>query len=191
MNIILASASPRRKQLLEILGIDFDIIVSDVDETIIDESDPEQVVKELAYKKAIAILDKIDKPSLIIAADTLVVGENILGKPKDEEDAIQMLMSLSDKLHRVMTGIAIIDSQSNKVITHCETTNVFFRKLTIGDIRGYLNTGEHMDKAGSYGIQGKAALFVRKIEGDYNNVVGLPIFILGELLRKHFNLHLI
>jgi len=191
MNIILASASPRRKQLLEILGIDFDIIVSDVDETIIDESDPEQVVKELAYKKAIAILDKIDKPSLIIAADTLVVGENILGKPKDEDDAIQMLMSLSDKSHRVMTGIAIIDSQSNKVITHCETTNVFFRKLTIGDIRGYLNTGEHMDKAGSYGIQGKAALFVRKIEGDYNNVVGLPIFILGELLRKHFNLHLI
>lgn len=191
MRIVLASASPRRKQLLESLGIDFDVIVSDVDETITDHSNPKIIVKELACKKAKSILEKVNDPAIIIAADTIVVGNSILGKPESEEDAIRMLQSLSGKVHSVMTGMALIDNVNNLKISHCEVTKVFFRNLTMEDINGYIDTGEYADKAGAYAIQGKAALFVKKIEGDYNNVVGLPIYKLGELLRKHFNLHLI
>lgn len=191
MKIILASASPRRKDIMESLDVKFDIIVGAVDESIDQQSEPEIVVKELAYKKAVAALNKVSTPSIIIAADTIVVGEEILGKPKDSEHATKMLNSLSGKSHRVMTGIVIIDNQNNNKVIHCETTRVFFKELTADEIQSYINTGEHMDKAGAYAIQGKAALFVKKIEGDYNNVVGLPIYILGELLHKHFNIHLL
>lgn len=190
MKIVLASASPRRRQLLETMGISFDVIVSDVDETIEDHSNPESIVKELALKKASAVIDKINTPSIIIGADTIVVGDNILGKPRDDEDAKIMLKSLSGKAHKVMTGVSIINNVNNYKVTHCETTNVYFKELSMIEIDGYIKTREHVDKAGAYAIQGKAALFVKKIEGDYNNVVGLPIYILGELLHKHFNLHL-
>lgn len=171
--IILASGSPRRKELLTIAGLEFKVIVADVDEIIPENAEPQDVVKSLALQKASAVAEKYPD-CVVIGADTVVVNDNaILGKPKSEADAIEMLSALSGRTHSVCTGVAIICG--NKVKSFCETTEVEFYNLTENEIISYVRTGEPMDKAGAYGIQGKGCVLVKRIVGDYFNVVGLPV----------------
>ncbi|MCX7918669.1 MAG: Maf family protein [bacterium] len=184
MQVILASKSPRRAQLLTQIGLKFTIVPSHVDESIHVSKNPVLAVRQLAIAKA-KFVAKQYKAGLIVGADTVVVlGQKILGKPKDITEAQRLLTQLSGKTHRVITGIAIVDAKSNrKVVGHC-VTFVTFRKLTKSEIDEYIKTGEPFDKAGAYGIQGKGALFVKRIEGDYFNVVGLPLVLLMELIKR-------
>lgn len=171
--IILASASPRRKELMALAGIDFTIQVADVDEVIEDGAMPYDVVKSLAFQKAKAVADS-NLDCIVIGADTVVaLGDKILGKPKDKKDAVDMLKNLSGKSHKVYTGVAIISGE--KISNFYEETDVEFFELADAEIEKYVATGEPMDKAGAYGIQGKGCVLVKKINGDYSNVVGLPI----------------
>lgn len=180
--IILASKSPRRRELLSVIFKNFDIEVSDADETMPDNLSPADCASEIAYRKLCDIKSKFDD-ALIIAADTIVVLDNkILGKPKNETDAFNMLSSLSGRTHTVYTGVAL--SYKDKLIRFSEGTSVSFRPLSADIIRAYIETKEPMDKAGAYGIQNKGALFVEKIEGDYFNVVGLPICRLATEIEK-------
>ncbi len=188
--IILASASPRRKQLLELAGFEFEIWPSDKDE-VITEKTPDAICVELSKQKAIDVASSIktynelhkdlttETDILVIGADTIVVMEGrILGKPKDEADAIFMLKSLSGKTHSVFTGVTFVFSGKDGRVgeySFYEETKVTFYPLDEEDIKSYVLSGDAMDKAGSYGIQTTAAAFVRSIEGDYYNVVGLPI----------------
>ena len=186
--LVLASASPRRKDLLTQMGFEFDIIVSDVEESIGPGLQPHEAVEALALSKAMEVSTKI-KEGLVIGADTIVVFENeILGKPSNEEEAKRMLTILSGQTHQVLTGIAVIDVDSGqRKVTH-EKTKVEFRLINVQEIENYIKTGEPMGKAGSYAIQGQGALFVQKITGCYFNVVGLPIYKLGTVL-KEFNVN--
>lgn len=180
-NIILASASPRRVELLKQIGINFNIRPANINENL-DITDPQELVKELSRLKATDILKQFpDK--CIIAADTSVFACNqILGKPKNREEAAEMLKMLSGNKHLVYTGVTVADK--NEIITDISATEVYFRQLTSEDVDKYLQTGEYKDKAGSYGIQGYAARFVKKINGCYFNVVGLPLSLLDEILCK-------
>lgn len=179
--IVLASQSPRRRELLSVLFDNFDIIVSNADETVPPHLTPEECVMEIARRKLFDVKEKACD-ALVIAADTIVVLDNkILGKPRDEEDAFDMLSSLSGREHTVYTGVAI--AFNNKSSVFAEKTGVTFRKLNSNMIASYIKTGEPMDKAGAYGIQNKGALFVEKIKGDYFNVVGLPICRLSKELE--------
>ena len=181
MQLILASQSPRRKELLGLLRLPFTIQVADIDETMDNGKSPYDEVARIAQLKAQAI-DR-DFGDVVIAADTIVVCENeILCKPKDEEDAFRMLKMLSGRDHQVMTGLCVLRGDHIRVCT--EVTDIHFRDLTDGEIWAYIRTGEPMDKAGAYGIQGYASLFVDKISGDYFNVVGLPVCRLGQILRQ-------
>ncbi len=181
MNLILASQSPRRKELLGLLNIPFSIRVADIDETMEAGGDVAQQVALLSRRKAEAIDRQAD--DVVIAADTIVVIDGkILGKPKDDADARQMLHSLSGRAHQVMTGLTVLGN--GKCISHTEITDVIFRELTTQEIDDYVKTGECNDKAGSYGIQGGAAPFVQSICGDYYNVVGLPVCRLSQLLKQ-------
>lgn len=181
MNIILASQSPRRKELMGLFGIPFTVRVADIDETMDPAKAPYDEVARVSRLKALAV--SRDKTDIVIAADTIVVLDNqVLGKPADENDAFSMLSRLSGRSHRVMTGLTVL--QGDKIITHTEVTEVFFRPLTEKEILAYIETKEPMDKAGSYGIQQKGALFVEKINGDYFNVVGLPVCRLGQILEE-------
>lgn len=184
MQIILASGSPRRRELLSQIGIDFKVIVSDVDETIEDGTLPQDAVKMLSLKKAEAVyVEQKDKSLPIIAADTVVVlGEKILGKPVDEEDAEKMLADLSGKVHKVMTGVTII--KNHERISFVTESDVKFYTLTQEDIQKYIKTGEPMDKAGAYGIQGRGAVLVEWIHGDYFNIVGLPIAQVAKIINS-------
>ena len=180
MRIILASASPRRKELLKNLGLDFEVVPASIDEKIPFGIPPHLVVMDISYKKA-KTLTKYDD-SLIIAADTIVVLNNeILGKPVDEEQAFTMLKSLSNKTHSVYTGVAIL--YKNKERRFFEKTDVTFKNIDDETAKRYIKTGEPLDKAGAYGIQNKGALLVKSISGDYFNVVGLPISRLAEELK--------
>ena len=180
MELVLASQSPRRRELLTLLGHPFRVQVADVDETM-EDLPTEQAVGRLSYRKAAAV--KAEESQIVIGADTIVVLEGkVLGKPRDEEDAIRMLKSLSGKDHQVMTGVTLI--KGSKVLTHTEITDVTFRKLTDKEICQYVATKEPMDKAGAYGIQGGAAKFVEGIRGDYYNVMGLPVCRLGLMLAE-------
>lgn len=171
--LVLASGSPRRKELLETAGLEFAVIVADVEEIIPENAAPQEVVKSLALQKAQAVA-KYNPDKTVIGADTVVVcNGKILGKPKNEEDAFNMLRALSGRRHSVCTGVALINA--DKTINFCETTEVEFHPLTDEEIRAYIKTGEPMDKAGAYGIQGKGCVLVKKIDGDYFNVVGLPV----------------
>ncbi len=184
MHIILASQSPRRRELLGQMGItDFQVITPMVEESWEGFWPPDRLVKELSLRKALAVRGLTDPDSLIIAADTVVVLDHtILGKPKDEEDARLTLLSLSGKRHSVYTGVTVL--QGDRTISDFERTWVTFRSLSPEEISGYLATGEPMDKAGSYGIQGRGALLVSGIEGDYFNVMGLPVSRLGQILNE-------
>ena len=181
MNVILASQSPRRRELLGLFGFPFTVKVSGADENMDLRNDPAQEVARVSRLKAEGV--ERGPEDVVIAADTIVVCSGyVLGKPVDEEDAFQMLALLSGRLHEVMTGVTVL--YGDKAITHTEITQVGFRNLTEEEIHRYIATGEPMDKAGSYGIQGRAALFVERIIGDYFNVVGLPVCRLGQLLRE-------
>lgn len=190
MNIILASASPRRKEILENTKLKFDIIKSDIDEIILEKEAPIQAVMRLAFEKSMDIASK-NEDDLIIAADTVVVlDENILGKPKDKEEAYNMIRSLSCRTHEVITGISLVNLGLSKKIIDYVVSTVKFKELSDEDIKDYIHTNESLDKAGAYGIQGYGAMLVEKIEGDYFNIVGLPISKLSDLLKKHFSINL-
>ena len=172
-HIILASASPRRKEILELADLEFDVMPSDAQE-ITSKTAPNEVVMELASIKAKDIYKKSEKQSMIVGADTVVAYQGqILGKPTDEADAKRMLTMLSGQTHEVYTGVCVIEDGKTK--TFYEETKVTFYEISDEQIDYYIKTGEPMDKAGSYGIQGKAAVFIKGIEGDYYNVVGFPI----------------
>lgn len=184
-NIILASASPRRAEILKQIGIDFRIVTPDIIESF-DYSlrNNGEMAQKLSHEKALDVAKKIGSESLIIAADTIVVKEEILGKPRDREHAIQMLSSLQGGWHEVITGVSIVRSVTLESAPGYEVTRVKMRSLNEKEIDSYIKTGEPFDKAGSYGIQGMGALLIEKIEGCYFNVVGLPVYKLSRLLEE-------
>lgn len=180
--IILASASPRRKELLEKLDLDFSVCPADIDESLLPDEDAAMYPLRTAVQKAMAVA-KTTEDALVIAADTVVaVDDDILGKPRDEAEAKAMLQRLSGREHIVITGIGVVDTASGRTLSATEQTIVYFHPLRDEEIDAYIATGECMDKAGSYGIQGKGSLLVRKIDGDYFNVMGLPLSRLYRLL---------
>ncbi|MBE7034513.1 MAG: septum formation inhibitor Maf [Ruminococcaceae bacterium] len=189
--VVLASASPRRRELLEQIGLPFFVLPSQADEDINPDLSPQLTVQSLSLLKAADIAKTQPASAYVIGADTVVVldGE-ILTKPKDEEDARRMLARLSGRAHSVVTGVTVIRCRDGKSISVCEETKVFFKEMSEAEIASYVATGEPLDKAGSYGIQGLGALFVEKIEGDYNNVVGLPLMRLCHILQEEFDFQL-
>ena len=181
MQLILASASPRRKALLSLFGIPFTVRAADIDETMDPEKPPFDEVARVSRSKALAV--SRGEEDIVIAADTIVVCQGrVLGKPRSEAEAAQMLARLSSREHTVYTGVAV--KRGEKLLVEHEATQVRFRPLTEREIDLYIQTGEPMDKAGSYGIQGYGALLVEGIRGDYFNVVGLPICRLGRMLAQ-------
>ena len=182
MSIILASNSPRRRELLAQIGIrDFQILSPDVDETVEPGLSPARMVETLSLRKARAAAGRAGADDLILAADTVVALDGrVLGKPRDQGEAFAMLSALSGREHRVYTGVTVLGG--GQAATEHEETAVAFRALSPEEIRDYIATGEPMDKAGAYGIQGVGALLVQGIRGDYCNVVGLPLFRLGRML---------
>lgn len=190
MNIILASASPRRKEILENASVKFEVMASSIEELTLDGESPCQMVMRLAFEKGMDIASR-QKNDLIISADTVVVIDNtVLGKPENEIEARKMITSLSGRTHQVITGISLINLDNNKKIIDYVISNVKFKNLSEEDINDYIRTKESLDKAGAYGIQGYGALLVDEIQGDYFNIVGLPISRLSDLLKKHFNINL-
>lgn len=189
---VLASGSPRRKELLGRFISDFEIITDNSEEIVIQGELPQDTVRRLAMQKAYNVKEKVESPSIILAADTVVSIDNkILGKPCNKEEAFLMLEKLSGKYHQVYTGFAVIDIETENEISDFECTKVKFRELTKDEILAYIESGEPMDKAGAYGIQELGALFIEGIEGDYFNVVGLPLCKLGKILKERFNFELL
>ena len=181
MELILASASPRRKELLQLFCLPFVIRVSDIDETMDAAKPPFDEVARVSRQKALAVAREPE--DVVIAADTIVVCEGaVLGKPRSGEEAVRMLTLLSGRDHQVMTGCTVL--RGNESVTFTEVTDLHFRNLSRKEIENYVATGEPMDKAGSYGIQGGAALFCERMVGDYYNVMGLPVCRLGETLKQ-------
>ena len=180
MKLILASQSPRRRELLGQMGLEFTVISPKIDEDAVVRPDPRSLVEALSRAKAQAV--EAEPEALVIAADTVVVLEGrVLGKPASREEAEEMLAALSGRSHQVFTGFTV--RQGDRQVTRAEETQVRFRSLTRAEIRAYVATGEPMDKAGAYGIQGLGGLLVAGIRGDYSNVVGLPVCALGLVLR--------
>ena len=172
-DIILASASPRRSELMTLAGFRFDVICADIDEIVPEKALPQEVVMSLALQKAQAVA-KDHRKSAVVGSDTVVALDGkILGKPRSEKEAAEMLRSLSGRIHKVYTGVAIVCGE--KVTSFFEETEVEFYPLTDQEILDYVATGEPMDKAGAYGIQGRGSVLVKRINGDYFNVMGLPI----------------
>jgi len=191
LDIILASASPRRKELLQQIGLDFRILVSRVEEKVTTKV-PHQVVEELSCQKATAVMKQIlhseeykEKKVLVIGADTIVACDGmILGKPKDKAQAVEMLQMLQGRAHQVYTGVTLLKKERSGQVEHKtfhEETQVFFFPMTEAETQAYVETGDPLDKAGAYGIQGLCARYIERIEGDYNNVVGLPV---GRLYQE-------
>jgi septum formation protein len=184
MEIILASASPRRADLLRQVAIPFSIEKPLIDENMETSNSPEELVMGLAEKKALSIYRR-GINGIILAADTVVLHQGIiLGKPSDREEAKEMLQCLSGDKHEVYTGLALFDASSEKMAKGVEKTTVWLKNINAENLNWYLDSGEAMDKAGAYGIQGRAALFIRRIEGCYSNVVGLPLSLLFDLAEK-------
>ena len=194
MNMILASASPRRKELLALLGIPFEVVVSDAEEDL-SESDPVLLTESLSRQKAEAVLRKLEDEKhfshvvdfCVIGADTVVfAGAEILGKPKDRKDAGRMMEKLRGRAHTVCTGVTLCGKKDGEKfsVTFSEKTKVYVSEMSEEEIESYLDTDEPYDKAGAYGIQGTFSRFIEKIEGDYFNVVGLPVHRLYEHLKK-------
>ena len=193
MNILLASNSPRRKEILSQLNIKFEVVPSEFEETLID-MEPVELVEHFSYMKALDVFEKfkgnLSEDTYILGSDTIVYCNAIMGKPKSEEDAFQMLKALSNKEHQVISGLSIIQGSTGKVITMHETTKVWMRELEDREIMNYIASGEPVDKAGAYAIQGIGSLFVEKIQGCYFNVVGLPVNTLFKIM-KNFDINLI
>lgn len=183
VRLILASASPRRRELLLQMGISDFTIRPALHEIEADDLPPGEAVQAIALAKGQAVAETVSAGELVLAADTEVWFEGkLLGKPRDEADAIRMLRRLSGAKHTVYSGVALI--LDGKAVTGVEVTEVYFRDLSDGEIEAYVATGEPLDKAGAYGIQGRAAHFVRRIEGDVYNVIGLPLCLVHELTQK-------
>ena len=181
MNLILASQSPRRRELLGLTGLDFTVRVTDIDETMDNTKAPFDEVARVSREKAMAVARL--PGDVVLAADTIVVCEGeVLGKPRNEDDAFRILSLLSGRDHEVMTGMTVL--RGDEIVTHTEVTKIHFRQLHPEEIRAYIATGEPMDKAGAYGIQGGAALFADQMEGDYYNLMGLPVCRLAMILRS-------
>ncbi len=181
MFLILASQSPRRKELLGLFGIPFTVRVADIDETMDPAAPADREVARVSRLKALAIPAAAE--DVVVAADTIVVCRGrVLGKPHDETEAAQMLQLLSGRDHQVMTGVTVLAGE--RQVTFTEITDLHFRPLSQGEIDRYVASGEPMDKAGAYGIQGGAALFCEKMHGDYYNVMGLPVCRLGQVLKE-------
>ena len=189
-HIVLASASPRRQELLRRIGIeDFDIRVPEVEERYPEGLSPEETVCYISREKSDAARLLCGPDEIIITADTMVfLDEKRLGKPKNEEEALAMLTALAGRQHTVCTGVTV--RQGEKVLTAAEHTDVYFHPATESQLRAYIRTGEPMDKAGAYGVQGKGALLVERIDGDFFNVMGLPVSLLSDLL-KPFGINLL
>lgn len=189
MKYILASASPRRRELLTQAGIEYTVIPSNVEE-IITQTEPCEVVMELALLKANDVFENhAENDTMVIGADTIVVyKDEILGKPEDADDARNMLSMLADRTHQVYTGVALVSMKNGekKVKTFYECTDVTFYPVSREDIDKYVESGDPLDKAGSYGIQGPFAIHIKEIHGDYNNVVGLPIGRLYQEIKETF-----
>lgn len=207
MKLVLASGSQRRRELLTMCGYDYEIIVSNADE-MIDENDPESFVRALSFRKAKEVFDRLfaagRRDFAVIGSDTVVAfqkdGETkpvIIGKPKDAEDAVRILSMLSGKTHRVFTGVSVIADipdenaaaqcsirEKEEIQTECSITEVTFETLSPDEITDYVNSGDPLDKAGSYGIQGPFGMFVREIRGNYFTVIGMPIPVLYKMLKK-------
>ena len=207
MKLVLASGSQRRRELLTMCGYDYEIIVSNADETI-DENDPESFVRALSFRKAKDVFDRLfaagRRDFAVIGSDTVVAfqkeGETkpvIIGKPKDAKDAVRILSMLSGKTHRVFTGVSVIADipdenaaaqcsiqEKAEIQTECSITEVTFETLSPDEITDYVNSGDPLDKAGSYGIQGPFGMFVREIRGNYFTVIGMPIPVLYKMLKK-------
>ena len=181
MKLILASQSPRRQELLQLFGQPFVVRVSDIDETMDHTKLPFDEVARVSRCKALAV--QREPEDVVVAADTIVVCRGkVLGKPRTQQEAAQMLQLLSGCDHQVMTGVTVLRGDRERVFT--EVTDLHFRPLTDKEIQRYIQTGEPMDKAGAYGIQGGAALFCEKMAGDYYNVMGLPVCRLGQVLKE-------
>lgn len=179
---IVASASPRRREILNNAGFSFEVIPSDADESIAEMLSPEELVCELSRRKALAVLQK-NKDCVVLGCDTVVAfGNEILGKPENDEDAKRMLRLLSGKVHTVSTGVCIVDEKREQ--TFVNTTEVEFYELSEETIESYVSTGECSDKAGAYGIQGFGCVLVKKIRGDYFSVMGLPVSETARVLRS-------
>lgn len=192
MKIVLASASPRRRELLTQIGIDFEIRVSDVEEKVT-TTVPREVVQELSRQKAEAVLATCEESKeqvVVIGADTIVACDGmILGKPKDAEDAVRMLQMLSGRYHEVYTGVTLAyNGEKQEIHTFYEVTRVCFATMTDEEIQTYVDTLDPLDKAGAYGIQGFCARYITGIEGDYNNVVGLPVCRVYQELKRFVKL---
>lgn len=180
--LILASASPRRKEILTTMGLEYTIDVSQVDEHA--TGAPNRMVIELSGRKADAVAER-HRDALVLAADTLVYGaEQVLGKPSSADDAFRMLSALSGAWHEVYTGLTLINTKTGKRLQRVDCTRVHFMPLSVEEIRAYIATGEPLDKAGAYGIQGMAGMFIDRIEGSYSNVVGLPMALLYDMIRE-------
>lgn len=183
--LVLASKSPRRGEILRAVGWEFEAIAADINETRYESEDAVSYVKRLARTKAETVAKKTSA-GLVLGADTVVVvGEEILGQPRGDEDARRMLELLSDQWHEVLTGVALVRAgQASPAVVDHETTRVRFGEMSAGEIDWYVSTGEPRGKAGAYAIQGKGALFIEGIQGDYFNVVGLPVRLVYELARR-------
>lgn len=184
MALILASKSPRRQELLQRMGLtDFKILVPDADESFPDGLTPQQTVEYISRVKALAAKELVSAGDIVITADTMVfLDEHRLGKPTDEADALRMLTALQGRSHTVCTGVTVM--QGDHILTESEPTKVYFREASEAELRGYIATGDPMDKAGAYGVQSLGALLVERIDGDFFNVMGLPVLRLSRMLRE-------
>jgi septum formation protein len=187
IRLVLASQSPRRVELLKSLGLQFEVVPSNIDEKFDVQQDPAKVCELLAAQKADAVAGSLADAAcrtLVLAADTIVVlGKDILGKPSSREDAYQMLMRMSGRCHRVFTGVAVFDCRTRQMLSDHEASDVYFRSLDSAEVRAYARTEEPMDKAGAYALQGTASAFIDKIDGCYTNVIGLPVPLTVKMLR--------
>lgn len=182
--IVLASGSPRRKDLLKQIGLDFTVDTGTQEDDIVPGIDPHQLTRQISLRKAQSVAGKYDA-AIIIAADTIgVIGGKIIGKPRSEAEARSMLANLSGKAHSVITGFTVIDTGTRKTVSRSVETIVYIKPLTKTAIDTYVKTGEPMDKAGAYAIQGLGAVLVERIEGDYYNVMGLPLSAIAETLKE-------
>ena len=184
MALIIASKSPRRQELLQRMGLtDFKILVPDADESFPDGLTPQQTVEYISRVKAVAAKELVSAEDIVITADTMVfLDEHRLGKPTDEADALRMLTALQGRSHTVCTGVTVM--QGDHILTESEPTKVYFREASEAELRGYIATGDPMDKAGAYGVQSLGALLVERIDGDFFNVMGLPVLRLSRMLRE-------
>ena len=184
MAIVLASQSPRRQELLARIGVeDFKTLSLDIDESYPEGLSPEDTVRYIAKKKCDAAAALCSPDDLIITADTMVfLGNDRLGKPRDEEDALRMLRELAGRAHTVCTGVTV--RRGETVLTRAQATDVYFRPASQAELRAYIRGGEPMDKAGAYGVQGQGALLVERIDGDFFNVMGLPVLLLSRMLAQ-------